>query len=272
MNKKKILKIAGKIFLILAIINFLGIPDLFGSTENARNALFYSVLSETFFIPDFKTIILAGISSFLGYRLRKLCTEDDKDRRTGKRLLVGGIVCIVLTFTPVSLIGMIPAGFMSGLEQAAPDSYSTISEGDYKLYAFLGSASSQPEDVDILDYGKGYDGSAKEEYSDYKICGYLSNESEEDWYYCKMEFVLVDAEGNDILIDGEPVILQTSEEDMQNGGLLHTLKTLFRVTRIRPGGELEKFETNTIRAKDLPVQPVNFRVKSVQRAAFEENE
>ena len=83
MDKKKLLRISGEIFFILAIINFLGIPDLFGSTRDANRAISYSILSEIFFIPDFKTIGLAGISAFLGDKLRELCAENGESTRTG---------------------------------------------------------------------------------------------------------------------------------------------------------------------------------------------
>ncbi len=272
MNKKNLLKISGKIFFTLAIINFLGIPDLFGSARDANHAMSYSILSEISFIPDFKTIGLAGISAFLGDKLRELCAENGESTRTGTRLLVGGIVCAVLTFTPVSWIGMLPALLNLSLEQLAPDGYNTIPEDDYMLYAFLGSSSSEPEDVDVFAYQLGYDGKAEEEYKDYKICGYLFNQTEENWFYVRIEFALVDAEGNDILIDGEPVVLQTMQ-DLQ--------KSPFRKLKFFSSseedlmmtiqaGSLGIFETDTIKAKNLPVQPVNFRVKSVQKATFED--
>lgn len=274
MDKKKLLRISGKVFFILAVINFLGLPDLFGSTRDASYSMSYSMLSELFSVPDFKTIGLAGISAFLGYKLRKLCAENGESTRTGTKLFVGGIVCIILTFTPVSWIGMIPSALNFSAEQVAPDGYSEIPEDNYTLYAFLGSSSSKPEDVDIFAYQQGYDGKAEEEYKNYKICGYLSNRTEENWFYARIEFILVDAEGNDILIDDEPVVLQTMQ-DMQKSPF-RKLKSIFQsredLKMTISAGSLGKFETNTIKAKDLPVQPVNFRVKSVQQATFEDVE
>ena len=272
MDKKKLLRISGEIFFILAIINFLGIPDLFGSTRDANRAISYSILSEILFIPDFKTIGLAGISAFLGDKLRELCAENGESTRTGTRLLVGGILCALLTFTPISRISMLPALLNLTSEQLVPDEYSTIPEEDYMLHAFLGSSSSKPEDVDIFAYKQGYDGKAEEEYENYKICGYLFNQTEENWSYVRMEFVLVDAEGNDILIDGEPVVLQMTRDLRRRSSrklkFFSSSKEELKMTI--HAGSFGMFETDTIKAKDLPVHPVNFRVKSVQRANFED--
>lgn len=272
MDKKKLLRISGKIFFTLAVINFLGLPDLFGSTKDASHSMFYSIFSELLSVPDFKTIGLAGISAFIGYKLRQLCAEDGESTRTGTKLMVGGIVCIVLTFTPVSWISMLPASFNLSLEEAAIDGYNTVPEDDYVLYAFLGSASSKPEDVDLFDYQCGYDGRAREEYKKYKICGYISNQTEEPWFLARIEFVLVDADGNDILADGEPVVLQTVER-LDESPFRKLRSTFFQsredLKMTVDAGSLGKFETNTVKAKGLSAQPVHFRVKSVQQADYE---
>lgn len=250
-----LLKIIGWGCFAMAVVNFTGIMDYFGTVEEANDALMFGIFSETFGIPDIQTIKYAIGSIVIGLILRKLTNVYDAQQQSGTRLIVCSLVCIALTFTPVSWISFLPAGMILAEEELAPDGYTEIDLSDGQLYAFLGSSKSEPEDVDIFDYHQGYDGHAKEAYDQYKICGWLINQSNENWFYVVMEFVLIDKNGDDILIDGQPVILTNAAE----------FESKFTVNR----GMVGRFETNAIKAKKLPVQPVNFRVQSVRQAYFE---
>ena len=98
---------------------------------------------------------------------------------------------------------------------------------------------------------------AEEEYENYKICGYLFNQTEENWFYVRMEFVLVDAEGNDILIDGEPVVLQMTRDLRRRSSrklkFFSSSKEELKMTI--HAGSFGMFETDTIKAKDLQCIP-----------------
>lgn len=254
MDEKKILRLQkiGWVCFALAVISFLGLFNFFETSEKAGDTATKILVSEALGLPDFTTIILAGISVFLGHKIKKICKENGiKDK--GKKLMVSGIVCIVLTFTPLSAISIIPSLMVVTIENALPDGREEIPEQDYILYAFLGPDYSYPGWVDIWSYDRGYDGSALEAYEKYKICGFMKNESGEWLEDVLIEFVLVDADGNDILIDGKPVVLTTEDSYMSISS-----------------GELEGFETELIDADDLPVQPVNFRVQRATEIIYED--
>lgn len=244
----------GWVFFALAVISFLGLFNFFETSEKAGDTAMKILVSEALGLPDFTTIILAGISVFLGHKIKKICKENGiKDK--GKKLMVSGIVCIVLTFTPLSAISIIPSLMIVAIEDALPDGREEIPEQDDILYAFLSPDYSYPGMIafDVLAYDRDYYGSAPEAYEKYKICGYMKNESGEFLEDVVIEFVLVDADGNDILIDGEPVVLITEDSYLSIGN-----------------GNIEKFETELIDADDLPVQPVNFRVQRATEIIYED--
>ncbi len=69
--------------------------------------------------------------------------------------------------------------------------------------------------------------------------------------------MLLDADGNDIMLDGQPVVLRNAEDFDSDLGVI--------------AGSVGRFETNVIKAKDLPngVTPVHFRVQSVRKVYYE---
>lgn len=89
------------------------------------------------------------------------------------------------------------------------------------------------------------------------ICGWLINNSSEVWSHVVLEFVLLDEGGNDIMLDGQPVVLRNAEDFESDLGVI--------------AGSVGRFETNVIKAKDLPdgVSPVDFRVQSVRKVYYE---
>ncbi len=246
------LRIAGCACFGMALISFLGLMDYFGTVDEANDSIMQGMFSESFGLPDFKTIAWCVLSIIIGLVLLNLSSYY-----YGKRLIVASVVCIVLTFTPLSLISFIPASLVVAEDKIAPDGYEEINFDFGQMYAFLGSKDSQPEDVDIFEYKQGYNGEAKDVYGFYKICGWLINDSDEIWSQVVLEFVLLDANGNDIMLDGQPVVLCNAED----------FKSDFSVV----AGSVGRFETNVIKAKDLPngVTPVHFRVQSVRKVYYE---
>ena len=161
-----------------------------------------------------------------------------------------------LTFTPLSHISTFGALLSYQKEQWTADGLEPIPEGDYKLYVFLGSEDSKPPDVDVMEYiMNGYDGHARDTYETYKITGWLYPEEGVFFYDAEVTFRLVDEEGNDILCDGEPVILRYVEGDKN----------------CHPEGS-NGIQTNTVKARDLSGTPYGFRVESVQRGYYIDQE
>lgn len=250
------LRIAGWTCFAMAMISFVGIMDYFGTVDEARDSLMQGMFSEAFGLPDFKTIAWCALGIIIGLVLLKLSSRYGR-QSVGNRLIAAGIVCIVLTFTPLSMVSFMPASLAVAEDEIAPDGYEEINFDFGQLYAFLGSKDSQPEDVDIFEYKQGYNGEAKDVYRTYKICGWLINNSDEIWSQVVLEFVLLDADGNDIMLDGQPVVLRNAEDFDSDLGVI--------------AGSVGRFETNVIKAKDLPngVTPVHFRVQSARKVYYE---
>lgn len=250
LRKIKWLERIGWFFFALSVISLLGIFDMGASMEEFSLDI---VMSEMLRMPDFKTIILAGISVYCGFKLRKASKSNEEVLKKGKTMAICGALCIVLTFTPVATISSLITFTIA--EQVRENNettleYEALPEEDYTLYAFLGDDESSPFDVNSFAFQAGYDGSAKGAYDTYKICGQFFNDSNEIWKHVKLEFVLIDADGNDVLKDGQPVVL-TPTKDSQ----------LMKYASFP--GEHKTFETNTVRAKKLSAQPVGFRVQSL---------
>lgn len=254
-----VFNLAGWICFALAAKNFLGIG---AAPEEIGTAFIGEILGDIFPIPDVKTILLAGGAVLLGFLAGK--TSRDQPSK-GTIVMICGIVCIALTFTPLSKISVFSTMMSYQSEQRAADGYETIPEGDYTLYAFLGSKNSKPSDVDVMRYiMEGYDGHAEDSYKTYKITGWLYQGSGENltpkfWPDVEVIFRLVDEEGNDILSDGEPVLLrfEYSQETMsvreQNAAV--------------PEGT-GSFQTNTVKASGLSGTPYGFRVESVKKGYY----
>ena len=254
MNKKAatVLNLVGWVFVILAVRRFLGLGV---KAEETYEVLGSTLLGELLPIPDFKTILLAGAAILCGFLARDASSAVGEIVKKGTKVMVCGVLCIVLTFTPLSKISVFTALFNAQGEQLSSDGREAVPEGKYSVRAFLGSDKSYPADVDILRYTSGYDGHAEDTYKNYKICGWLINESGEAMREVSIRFVLVDADGNDILVKGEPVVLTTVDNSK--------VTQLKNVTN-RPF----PFETNVVKAKDLPVTPYGYRVECVERAYF----
>lgn len=254
-----LLKLAGKFCFVMAVLSFLGILDYIAGGDKSAEALAESMLGEAlFWMLDWQTILWAGASLLIGLILSGLTTEPEA-AKSGHNLIVASILCIILTFTPLSLIAIVPNSLAVVQEQYSPDGYVEMSfdQENSKMFAFLGSDKSTPFDVDIMEYiMNDYHGTAQGEYKKYKICGQLHNFTQSYWHNVVLEFVLVDENGNDILRDGEPVVLYSGkdfESDLTVGpGLIGT------------------FETNVVKAKELSATPYGFRVQSVRQATFED--
>lgn len=237
--------LAGWLCFLLAVKNFLGI-GAGGTVQDAEMAMLGEILP----IPDFKTIIFAAAAVLLGFLAKQSGKEGEAAR--GGKVMLCGVLCIVLTFTPLSSISVFSSIMSYQKEQQTSDGLEPLPEEDYTLYAFLGSGDSLPADVDIMEYiMNDYDGHAKDTYETYKIAGWLFQENGAEWSEEYFTFRLVDKEGNDILSDGEPVLLHYSAKDED----------------CRPEGS-GGFQTNTVKAEDLSGIPYGFRVESAQKAYF----
>lgn len=245
-----VFNLAGWICFFLAVKNFLGIG---ASPEDMG----IGVLGLLLPIPDVKTLLFAGGAALFGF----LAYAFSKDgRKRGIKVIVCAIICAVLTFTLLANISLIPAMLSYQSEQQSADGYEPIPEGNYKLYAFLGSQKSMPSDVDVMRYIiEGYDGHAEDTYETYKVTGWLFSENNQGWDDVEMTFRLVDEEGNDILSGGEPVILRYEYNR-------NTMSIREQNAATPEGGS--SFQTNTVKAKDLSGIPYGFIVESVKKGYY----
>lgn len=235
--------LAGWVCFLLAAKNFLGIG---ASPEDLMTGTLGLLLP----IPDVKTLVFAGLAALFGYLARESSKEGPKK---GTRVMVCAALCAVLTFTPLSdFFSLVPAALSYQKEQMTADGYEPMPVEDFDLYVFLGSGDSNPSDVDVMEYiMNGYDGHAKDSYDTYKIAGWVYPKEGVTWSEGVVTFCLVDQEGGDILLDGEPAFLRYVSSDpdcypKHDGGV----------------------QTNTVKAKDLSGTPYGFRVESVQRAYY----
>lgn len=254
-----LLKLAGKFCFVMAVLSFLGILDYIAGAEKSSEALAESMLGQVFFwLPDWQTILWAGASLLSGLILCGLTTEPGA-AKSGGSLVVASVLCIILTFTPLSLISVVPNSMSIVREQYSPDGYVEMSfdQENSMMFAFLGSDKSNPYDVDIMEYiMNDYQGTAQGEYKKYKICGQLINHTQSYWHNVVLEFVLVDENGNDILQKEEPVVLYSGKD--------------FESELTVGPGLVRTFETNVVNAEELSATPYGFRVQSVRQATFED--
>lgn len=248
MTMSFILNLAGWVFFILAVANFLA----FGSTDRD---IAMGIVMDFFNLPDFKTIIFAGSAAFLGYQAHLFGKRRGEAKKRGVRVMVSSIVCIVLSFSPLaSPISLLSYMAQRAIRSVTPDGVESVPENEYTLYSFLGDGYSLPFDEDILNYTiDKYDGHARDTYSEYRVCGQIFNRSGEWWHKVVLEFALVDKEGNDLLDKkGNPIILRTGKDS--------------RTTRLKNfNNELTYFVTNTVKAKDLPEHPYGIRLFDIRR-------
>ncbi len=243
--KPKILwvNLAGRIALIATVLSAVGILGA-GMLDES------DYLGFVLPIPDFQTILLGTLTAFLGYCSWKQSQSGAYGKRRGLGLICGAAVCVIFTFTPAAgYVQLFPSLIFSGVQENK-QTMVEVSAENLDIHAFLGSDSSRPTDHDIMEFLLGeYDGHAEEEYKKYKVCGYLMN-SPYQYKDFQIDFVLTDENGEDILIDGEPVVLTAEKWEQQSA----------------------MFASNTIRADKLPVRPVNCRIRQVRIAVAQKDE
>ncbi len=246
-------RVIGWVFFALAVGNFLGLFTHYDSVKEAQGAMTSQIISmglPTILTIDFKTIFLAAVAAWFGFRTYQKGQALGYAHPKGKCLFALSILCAILTFTPVAGLSLIKPVIAS---QTIPAAYEEIPAETYALRCFVGSEDSEPSDVDVIWYNDGYDGSAKDVYETYKICGYIRTE---ETCYARdpvFTFGLLDKDGNVILgPDGQPCALTC---DMSGETLL--------------GIGLEEFETDTVDAEDLSAVPVRYCVLSTQRSLLQ---
>lgn len=245
-------RVVGWALYALAVASFFGLFTHYDSAEEAEQAAMQQIVSvglPAVFAIDFKTILLAAAAAWFGYEAYQKGKLLGYAYPKGKRLVVLSILCAVLTFTPVAALSMFKPLFVA---YHTPVAYEEIPENTYSVRAFLGSDTSKPSDVDIIWYNDGYDGSAKDVYKKYKICGYIVT----NWNWGARDpiftFGLLDKDGNVVLDrDGQPCTLSCDLSD----------------THLTPE-DCEEFETNVVNAKDLSATPVRYYVYSTQRSIY----
>ncbi len=243
----------GWLFFALTVSSFLGLFTHYDSAAEAERATYRQMISmglPAILTIDFNTIFLSAVAAWFGFRTYQKGQELGYARPKGKCLFVLSILCAVLTFTPVSGLSMLKPILVA---QYTPVAYEEIPADTYALRCFVGSGDSEPSDVDVIWYNDGYDGSAKDVYETYKVCGYIR--TEEACYALDpiFTFGLLDKDGNVILgPDGQPCALTC---DMSGETFL--------------GIGFEEFETDTVDAEDLSAVPVRYCVLSTQRSLLQ---
>lgn len=236
------------VFFILALASFLGFMDFSKTEEDFMNNAISIAIGELIPIPDFRTIGLAAIAAYLGYESKSYCETKGLAPIRGKGIQIGGIVCIILTFTPVSMVSLMTDTyqyyngkmFSTSIVEAAPE--------EYEVYAFLGDYFSSSFDINLFNPNTyAPKGNMEKSRFHYRICGILVNNSSIEWKSARLTFVLQDADGNDLVDkDGNPVVVRS--------------KNIKYISR----GSTAEFETSLFWRFTLPEQPAGFRVQSLE--------
>ena len=97
-----VLYILAWVFLALTVCSLLGLLDLVTTPEEFEALSLELLMSELFHLPDLKTIILAAITILLSRAAKNVWEDHGFLKPRGRRIMITGGLCILLTFTPVS--------------------------------------------------------------------------------------------------------------------------------------------------------------------------
>ena len=235
--------------LALTACSFLGLLDLTTSAAEMEAQALQAFLGELLPLPDLKTIALGALTILTGWLAGRVWRNHGFLKHRGRGLMLAGAACIALTFTPASYLSLLIQGAYYEESQQLPVA---IQAEDYQLYAVLGDGAADPYDVDILNPATyAPEGNVTGPCNRYKVCGALQNVGTDSWQQPRIEFVLVDEAGADILDkNGEPVVLVTE-----------------RIQDILAGG-IRVFETETVGSGRLSGQPAGSRVQLIEADSF----